>query len=480
MNILQMPSYRLATLHQHLTPDPACAEAHVLPALSLLYQTLVRKNRSKDTLSPDLALSWQQSDDDRTWTFALGSASFHDGSPLLASDVALSLARHIWPDASSIMSDILRPLIVAAATCSQGEIPAGIVADDAHALLHLHLIQPYCPMLEILSHPALGITKNTETAVLGSGPMQLVRDAQTSPDSLQLLRFAAYRGNRRVPEQLSLHGYANFSQLKQALESGEVNAALVERKHQLRLLDSPELNSSPLRDRWVGVLVLNAAGGLGDRALRQALHAQLQNAAQDAFGAEFSAQFLPEELLQQAPAANPTVALSTEQIRQRWATQCSAQPLRILYAAGRGVLTQSLDLLIALLQQCQLAYTLIPTKNAEQVYALVARGEFDIVVRGWIQDFDDPDQFFGCFEKQAPQPQAGVHYATFFEKIAAARTLPEPTLRSSAYRDALSVLERECLYIPLCRDHNRLLHDPALSPQTLCRDPFDLDAIDLR
>ncbi|MCX7218808.1 MAG: ABC transporter substrate-binding protein, partial [Burkholderiales bacterium] len=320
-------------------------------------------------------------------------------------------------------------------------------------------------------------------AVLGSGPMQLVKDAgkaQTSPDSLQLLRFAAYRGGRRVPEQLSLRGYANFSQLKQALESGEVNAALVERKHQLRLLEAQQLNSTALRDRWVGVLILNAAGGLGDRALRQALHAQLQSAAQDAFGAEFSAQFLPEELLQQAPAANPTVALSTEQIRQRWATQCSAQPLRILYAAGRGVLTQSLDLLIALLQQCQLAYTLIPTKTAEQVYALVARGEFDIVVRGWIQDFDDPDQFFGCFEKQAPQPQAGVHYATFFEKIAAARTLPEATLRGSAYRDALSVLERECLYIPLCRDHNRLLHDAALSPQTLCRDPFDRDTIDLR
>jgi ABC-type oligopeptide transport system substrate-binding subunit len=102
------------------------------------------------------------------------------------------------------------------------------------------------------------------------------------------------------------------------------------------------------------------------------------------------------------------------------------------------------------------------------------------VVRGWIQDFDDPDQFFGCFEKQAPQPQAGIHYARFFEKIAAARFLPKPTQRGSAYRDALNALESEYLYIPLCRDHNRLLHDASLSPQTLCRDPFDLDPIDLR
>jgi ABC-type transport system substrate-binding protein len=189
-----MPAYRLATLRQHLTPDPACAEAHVLPALSLLYQTLVRKNRSKDKLSPDLALSWQHSEDYRHWSFRLERAHFHDGSPLLATHVAFSLARHIWPHAGSIMSDILRPLIVAAAACSHGEIPAGIVADDAHALLHLYLTQPYCPLLEILSHPAMGICKMTETTVLGSGPMQLLRtprDAQTKADSLQLLRFPA-------------------------------------------------------------------------------------------------------------------------------------------------------------------------------------------------------------------------------------------------------------------------------------------------
>jgi len=122
-----------------------------------------------------------------------------------------------------------------------------------------------------------------------------------------------------------------------------------------------------------------------------------------------------------------------------------------------------------------LAYTLIPTKNASEVYALVDSGEFDVVVRGWIQDFDDADQFFGCFEKQAPEALARRHYKEFFEKIAAARHLPEPQVRLFSYSKALEALQQECLFIPLCRDHHRLMHEATLEVQSLCRDPFDLE-----
>jgi len=127
---------------------------------------------------------------------------------------------------------------------------------------------------------------------VGSGPMEIRLDHQNQQtNSLELHRFEAYSGSRNVPEHLSLHGFASFNELKLALESGEVNFALLERHHQLRLQNLEQLSSTPLRDRWVGVLIFNAAGRLQDRDLRLALFQQMQLAAQDAFGSDFSAHF---------------------------------------------------------------------------------------------------------------------------------------------------------------------------------------------
>lgn len=64
-----------------------------------VYETLVKIDPSSGEIAPLLAQDWQVSADGRTYTFNLvPDAAFHDGQPLLASDVVWSLERVRDPD----------------------------------------------------------------------------------------------------------------------------------------------------------------------------------------------------------------------------------------------------------------------------------------------------------------------------------------------------------------------------------------------
>ncbi|MCB8878135.1 ABC transporter substrate-binding protein [Acidisoma silvae] len=63
----------------------------------LIFQLLVRTNPSGDGVVPDLATSWDISDDKRTYTFHLNpKATFSDGTPVTSEDVAFSFGRTVY------------------------------------------------------------------------------------------------------------------------------------------------------------------------------------------------------------------------------------------------------------------------------------------------------------------------------------------------------------------------------------------------
>ncbi len=59
----------------------------------LFYDQLVRVNADGSAIEPGLAESWSGNEDATEYTFNLRDATFHDGSPVLASDVAFSIMR---------------------------------------------------------------------------------------------------------------------------------------------------------------------------------------------------------------------------------------------------------------------------------------------------------------------------------------------------------------------------------------------------
>ena len=65
---------------------------------------LVRANRDATEIIPDLAESWEVSDDGLAYTFHLREAKFSDGSPVTSADVAFSLTR-LRDDPQSAWSD---------------------------------------------------------------------------------------------------------------------------------------------------------------------------------------------------------------------------------------------------------------------------------------------------------------------------------------------------------------------------------------
>ncbi|MFZ6745042.1 ABC transporter substrate-binding protein [Undibacterium sp. JH2W] len=461
---------QIATLKHLFHPDPLKTGSVCHPLSSLLYQTLLRINRSGDIPVADLASSWTHSDDYRLWSFALTPARFADGQTVKASHAVRSLARHVWPASTSIFAEISRELILGAAACAEGEIPAGLYADDEQSRLFIQLQQPYCSLLEILAHPAMGICLQTaEDDIMGSGPMQASSASQTE---IRLHRNPHYAGPRQLPENICIQIHDEFDAVALALQSGTAHAALLERHHQLKLDNMQGMHSTPLRDRWSGMLILNAAGVFKQLNMRRDFHALLQQQARKKLGALYHTDFIPADILTIPSRAVCEISLAVFQ--QRWSKHFSGTAVRIIYAAGRGPLSTALDCAIELLQTCGIHCELIRTKNTAQVYACVASGEFDMVVRGWMQDYDDADQYFGVYEKQAPQALARAAYRRFYDAVTTARCLDQPHTRSAAYAQALQALHEEYLCITVCRDHHRIFHHRDLVLQELCRDPFDL------
>ncbi|MDY0884545.1 ABC transporter substrate-binding protein [Dongia soli] len=85
---------RIASPYQTTVLDPMrSAAAGNIETYGLLYARLIRRNLETGALEPGLAESWETSADGLTYTLHLREATFSDGSPITAEDVAFSLDR---------------------------------------------------------------------------------------------------------------------------------------------------------------------------------------------------------------------------------------------------------------------------------------------------------------------------------------------------------------------------------------------------
>lgn len=98
--------------------------------------TLVRYNREGES-EPDLAESWEVSEDARTWRFKLRSGvEFHNGKSLTPDDVIYSLGRHIGEGSDSVIQTWLSPIVEMK---KEGNNTVVIVLDSPNADLPMYL-----------------------------------------------------------------------------------------------------------------------------------------------------------------------------------------------------------------------------------------------------------------------------------------------------------------------------------------------------
>jgi peptide/nickel transport system substrate-binding protein len=137
--------------------DPALAvDAPAGMLARQLFDTLLQYREGSSDVEAGLAVQWQVSRDGLAWSFRLrDGVRFHDGTPLTASDVAVSLERVLFPGAAHAPS--ANPVVPRLLRGAPGVVKTIKAPDGRTVQISLNL--PYAPLLTVLAHPALSIVR---------------------------------------------------------------------------------------------------------------------------------------------------------------------------------------------------------------------------------------------------------------------------------------------------------------------------------
>ena len=193
-----------------------------------IFDTLVTVDPETNEVVPQIAESWEQTDD-QTYVFKIREGiKFHDGSDLTAEDVKFSLDRARNSAAVSYIVNFIEEVTV----------------DDDHTVT-VKTTAPYAPTLRNLAIPFAAIVPKAvveadENAFIqnpvGSGPYKFVE--WTHGDHVTLKAFDDYYAGKPETENLIMKVIPETSQRTIALETGEVDLA-----YDLAVNDIPKVNS---------------------------------------------------------------------------------------------------------------------------------------------------------------------------------------------------------------------------------------------
>ncbi len=358
--------------------------------INQLYSTLVRANEDATDIVPDLAESWEISEDGTVYTFHLRDAQFSDGSPVTAEDVVFSLER-VRDEETSPMRGLYTIMESAEAV------------DDKTVVLTLSA--PYSPFMSTLAMFAASIVPKAAVEAAGDS----FGEAPIGSGAFMLKEWR--RGDRIILEANPLYWEEGLPKLEGIewiyvpndntrvlqLTAGEVDAATFIPWNQIPALEADpdiimQLDKSTRMDH---ILVNHDHAPLDDKTVRQALNMAIdQQAIVDAvtFGFGVAANsFFPLDGMCYNPD-NPNYPHDPERAAAML-EEAGVEDLSLDFVIVAG---DSAHEQIAVLVQDQLAQigvevNIIKMEGGQQWDALVA-GEYDIGLMWWINDIFDPDQ----------------------------------------------------------------------------------------
>jgi peptide/nickel transport system substrate-binding protein/oligopeptide transport system substrate-binding protein len=195
-------------LHLSIGPDPAsldpiqAVDVYRGQLVVYLYDGLVRFEDGE--ARPNLAESWEISDDGRVYTFHLrDDVHFHNGRKLSAEDVAYSFDRALRPESQSPLTWVFN-FIEGADDLIEGraESLSGLEVIDSRTVA-ITLEQPFAPFLLLMAMPAAHIVPSEEIeqkgaqfseAPVGTGPW--VFESWAHDDVIRLTANARYHLGR--------------------------------------------------------------------------------------------------------------------------------------------------------------------------------------------------------------------------------------------------------------------------------------------
>ena len=200
-------------------------QAITYEAWALMYNYLVGYKMSDMSPAPELATSWDASDDGLTWTFHMRDGlKWSDGQPLTAADVAYTYGRVLHGSAENAQwGSYIKNVSTATAP------------DDTTVVLKLSKPMATLPLLPIPIIPE-HIWKNVSEAdmktydneptpghpIVGSGPFELV-DGTSGGSTYRFERNPNYWGPKPHVDEVVLRVYESPDPMVQALLKGEVD-----------------------------------------------------------------------------------------------------------------------------------------------------------------------------------------------------------------------------------------------------------------
>lgn len=242
--------------------------------VALVYSGLMRYTADR-TIEPDLAESFELSEDQKTYTFTLRrDVVWHDGEPFRASDVVFTLSR------------IQDPAVKSPLYASYKDIT---VKKEDDYRISFTLTKPFAPFLDLATVPILpehlwGELTADQLPIsalnlkpVGTGPWKF-RSLQKEKDgtirSYTLSRNNEYHGGKPFVERLIFKFYPDMQSAVQALKNRHIDGvSFVSREERESLARDPALRVRSLHLPQYAALFVNLNGkkDLQSRDVREAL-----------------------------------------------------------------------------------------------------------------------------------------------------------------------------------------------------------------
>ena len=382
---------RIGTNQDSTTFDPIkTIENRDIWVMNNMHAFLVRANREANQIIPDLAESWEISDDGLQYTFHLREAKFSDGSPVTAQDAVFSLTR-MRDDPESVQSAMY-------------QIVADISAPDDRTVV-IRLTEPSAPFLATLAMFSAAILPEKAVTQLG-------QEFGTKPVGAGAFRLKEWRRGEMVKLERNEHYWEeglpkldgvewhvivddNTRILK--IQAGELDAAIFIPFNRVAELDAnPEidvhLDPSTREDH---LLLNHEHQWLDNKNVRKALNMAIDiksivDVVTFGYGTPANS-YIPAGALYHNPA-NLNYPYDPEKARAMLETEGAADMmLDVVVDAGDEVEEQ-----IGVLLKDQLGKVGVDLEirkvDPGQTWDMYVAGDYDTSIGYWTNDIIDPDQ----------------------------------------------------------------------------------------
>ncbi len=275
----ESPYIRLALQTEPSILDPAYSVDYSSGMISSLVHSNLVRYTPEGELAPDLASSWEISQDGLTYTFHIAPARFSCGRRVDALDVLFSFERLLDRQTLSPRWWVLGAISGAEAFHENGNRPlTGVEAPDDSTVI-IRLERPASHFLGLLAMPAAGIVCRTDVSALGerygrspcgSGPWRLAEWREA--EEILLVRNERYRGKEPMAEGISFRIIPETMTRIAEFEVGNLDLLEVPRAEldMWRAAGPPLLETEELRIVYIGLN--NAKPPFDDVRVRRALN----------------------------------------------------------------------------------------------------------------------------------------------------------------------------------------------------------------